>query len=82
VRQHDYGRCLCLDLLNGFILLHVRDTVDDRVDFASKSATMLESTLGRTKLDLPPWIEVLGTRKNHIGVMLNEYTRKMTKRNE
>lgn len=82
MRQHYHGGCLSFDLLDGFVLLHVRDTVDNRIDLASESTTMLEGTLGCSQFNFPPRIEILGTRKNHISVMLDEHARKMTKRDK
>lgn len=82
MRQHDTGRCLRLDLLDRLVLLHVGNTVNDRIDLASESATMLESTLSGTELNFPAGVEVLGARQNDVGVVLDENTGEVAERDQ
>ena len=82
VRQHDTGGCLRLDLLDRLVLLHVGNTVNDRIDLAGKSATVLKSTLGCTELNFPAGIEVLGARQDDVGVVLDKNTGEVTERDQ
>lgn len=58
--QHGDGWSLGLDLLHEGELLHVRNTIDHRIDLPFESIAMLEGPLASPNFDLPVRIEEVG----------------------
>ena len=69
VGQHGHSRTLGFDFLDRRELLHVSDTVDDRVDLSAESVAVLNRALAGTNLDLPTGVEEVGTGKDDVCVV-------------
>lgn len=70
--QHNHSRGVGLDSLDGFVLLHISDSVDHRIDLSHECPTMLQGTFTSSQLCLPAGIEERGARQDHVRVMFSQ----------
>lgn len=82
MRQHDNSRFLRLDLVNRLKVVHVADTVDDRIDLSGKSVTMPHSALLSSEFYLPARVEEVGARKYNVGMVKDEHRSHTCQRDE
>jgi hypothetical protein len=77
MRQHDHRRRVCLDRLDGFIFLHISDSIDHRIDLSTEGTAMLQDSFIGAQFDLPSGIEIFSTREHNIRMVLDENTGQM-----